>query len=556
MSCVITNKASSWRFAAEQNSIVLVLAAEPRILAQYGKGRKLLFLLMAMKKRKARKPVVLVVLDGWGVFDGREHNAIEMADTPFYDYLWQTFPQAALDASEEKIGLPVGQMGNSEIGHMTIGAGKIIANDLVRIAHAIKDKSWEANPAFTTLFEHVKKYNSTLHVQGLLSPGGVHSHMDHLTAFLRTAKQAGITQVVIHVITDGRDTPPHSAAGYLQQLEDSIDETGIGFIATATGRFYAMDRDNNWDRLEKMEKAIFDCAGKVCQLKKPSVVLNELYEQGMADEHIEPIVFLDDQGQTYPIKKNDGVFFFNFRPDRARMLSRRVMDRSKQENLCFVTMTQYDESFECLAAFPPVGIETTLAAEVSRAKLKQAHVAETEKYAHATYFLNGGRQDPYEGEAQILVESRKDVLTHDLAPKMRAKEIASKVVEQIARGTDFIFVNFANADMVGHTGNETAIIEAVAEVDRQLKRVVEAAQKKDGVVLVTSDHGNAEVMVDPATGERHTAHTLNLVPAILTDASCRLRKRGTLADIAPTVLALLGIRQPKAMTGKNLIITK
>lgn len=508
-----------------------------------------------MKNKLARKPVVLVVLDGWGVFDGREHNAIELADTPFFDRLWQDFPHATLDASEEKVGLPVGQMGNSEIGHMTIGAGKIIANDLVRISQAIKDKSWEENPAFMALFDHVKKHNSTLHVQGLLSPGGVHSHMDHLAAFLQLAKQAGMTKVVIHAITDGRDTPPQSAAQYLKKLEDVVEEVGIGFIATATGRFYAMDRDNNWDRLEKMEAAIFSCRGTICQLKKPSLVFEELYKRGMMDEHIEPIVWLDEKGQSYPIKGNDGVFFFNFRPDRARMLSRRVIERSRQSNLCFVTMTQYDKSFECLVAFPPVGIETTLAAEVSKASLRQAHVAETEKYAHATYFLNGGRQDPHDGEVQVLVESRKDVMTHDLAPKMRAEGVADKTIEQIRQGAEFIFVNFANADMVGHTGNEPAIIEAVEEVDRQLERVVEAAIGQGGVVLVTSDHGNAEVMVDPVTNERHTAHTLNLVPAILTDASCSLAKRGTLADIAPTVLALLGIRQPKVMTGKNLIIS-
>ena len=500
-----------------------------------------------------QKPVVLIVLDGWGARDERDHNAIAQAQTPFYDHLWSTYPHTVLDASEEKVGLPVGQMGNSEIGHMTIGAGKIIATDLVRIAKAIANKTWDENPAFTALFEHVKKHNSTLHVQGLLSPGGVHSHMDHLAAFLRTAKGAGIEKVVIHAFTDGRDTPPQSAAAYLKQLEDIIEEVGIGFIATAAGRFYAMDRDKNWDRLAKVEKALFECEGKICHLKKPSAMFAELYQEGALDEHVEPLVFLDAEGKAYPIKENDGVFFFNFRSDRARMLSQKMIERGKHSNLCFVTMTQYDQSFECLVAFPPIGIDTTLAAEVSAAGLTQAHVAETEKYAHATYFLNGGRQEPHEGETHILVESRKDVPTHDLAPKMRAEGIADAVIQQIEAGTDFIFINFANADMVGHTANEAAIIEAVEEVDRQLKRVVEATSAAGGVVVITADHGNAETTIDSTTGEKHTAHTLNLVPAIVTERSLKMLGSGTLADIAPTVLSLFGLPQPRTMTGQSLI---
>lgn len=502
-----------------------------------------------------RKPVILIVLDGWGVSDTKEHNAIAMANTPYYDMAWNTYPHAVLDASEEKVGLPVGQMGNSEIGHMTIGAGTTINTDLVRIAKAIKNKEFDTNPAFTELFEHVKKYDSTLHIQGLVSPGGVHSHSEHLYAFLEAAKRAGITKVVIHAFTDGRDTPPQSAAAYLKELEDVIEKVGIGFIATAAGRFYAMDRDNNWDRLAKAEAAMFECKGKVCQLKKPSEVFEELYKEGILDEHVEPLVFLDDQGNGYPIKDNDGIFFFNFRSDRARMLSKRVIEQSEQKNLCFVTMTQYDNTFTCLVAFPPMSIETTLAAEISKAGLQQAHIAETEKYPHATYFLNGGKQEPHEGEQHILVESRKDVPTHDLAPKMRAKEIADKAIEQIEQGVDFIFINFANADMVGHTANQSAIIEAVQEVDTQLSRVAEAAKKQGGVLFITADHGNAELMIDPITKEKHTAHTLNLVPAIITDEAYTIKDNGTLADIAPTILALMHIPQPTAMTGTNLLIS-
>ncbi len=502
-----------------------------------------------------KKPIVLIVLDGWGILDTKENNAIALADTPFYDHLWKDYPHSVLDASEEKVGLPEGQMGNSEIGHMTIGAGKIIDTDLVRIAKAIRDKTWDTNPAFTELFDHVKKHNSTLHIQGLVSPGGVHSHSSHLYAFLEAAKNAGITNVVIHAFTDGRDTPPQSAAQYLRELEEVIERVGIGFIATAAGRFYAMDRDNNWDRLQKAEDAIFSCKGKVCQLQKPSEVFQELYKDGVLDEHAEPLVFLDEKGQSYPIKDNDGVFFFNFRSDRGRMLSKRIIEKSAEKNLCFVTMTQYDSTFTCKVAFPPIGIDTTLAAEVSKAGLTQAHIAETEKYPHATYFLNGGKQDPHEGESHILIESRKDVQTHDLAPKMRAKEIADKAVEQVEQGTDFIFINFANADMVGHTANQPAILEAVEEVDLQLSRVVEAVEKKGGIVFITADHGNAEVMVDPITKEKHTSHTTNLVPGILTDTSYSLKESGTLADIAPTILSLFAIEQPKSMTGTNLLIS-
>ncbi|HLC49053.1 MAG TPA: 2,3-bisphosphoglycerate-independent phosphoglycerate mutase [Candidatus Andersenbacteria bacterium] len=501
------------------------------------------------------KPIVLIVLDGWGILDERKNNAIAQANTPFYDKLWEQYPHSLLDASEEKVGLPTGQMGNSEIGHMTIGAGKTIDTDLVRIAKAIKDKTWDTNPAFTELFDHVKQYNSTLHIQGLVSPGGVHSHSSHLYAFLESAKNAGITNVVIHAFTDGRDTPPQSAASYLQELEDVIEKVGIGFIATAAGRFYAMDRDNNWDRLQKAEDAIFSCKGKICELKKPSEVFQELYKEGVLDEHTEPLVFLDENGKSYPVQENDGIFFFNFRSDRGRMLSKKIIEKSEEKNLCFVTMTQYNKTFTCRVAFPPIGIDTTLAAEVSKAGLTQAHIAETEKYPHATYFLNGGKQDPHTGEEHILIESRKDVQTHDLAPKMRAKEIADKALEQLEQKTDFIFINFANADMVGHTANQPAILEAVEEVDRQLQRVVEATHIQNGVVFITADHGNAEVMIDPVTGEKHTAHTTNLVPGILTDTTYTLRESGTLADITPTILSLFNIKQPESMTGANLLIS-
>jgi 2,3-bisphosphoglycerate-independent phosphoglycerate mutase len=496
---------------------------------------------------------ILIVLDGWGHRDETTHNAIAEAPTPFFDHLVATYPHTLLDASSGSVGLPDGQMGNSEVGHMTIGAGKIIDTDLVRISKSITNNEFATNPAFVTLFEHVKKYDSVLHIKGLLSPGGVHSHSSHLYAFLKAAKEAGVTKIAIHAFTDGRDTGPKSAAAYLKELENVIDDVGIGFIATASGRFYAMDRDNNWDRLKRVEDMIFDgtCTKTYCTCT-PSEVMEELYEEGVVDEHLEPIMFLDEEGHHYAVNDNDGIFFFNFRSDRARMLSQKITEHAGEKNLCFVTLTEYDKNIPAIVAFPPITITTTLAQEISDARLTQAHIAETEKYAHATYFLNCCHELPYPGEEHILIESRKDVPTHDLAPRMRAREIADAAIAAMEKGTDFIFINFANADMVGHTGNVEAIRVAISEVDTQLKRVVDAALAQNGVVFITADHGNAEENVHKETGEKHTAHTTNLVPCIITKQGLSI-KNGTLADVAPTMLHLMNIPKPDAMTGHSLI---
>lgn len=494
---------------------------------------------------------VLIVLDGWGYREDKEHNAIADAQTPFFDSLWNEYAHSTLDASEEKVGLPEGQVGNSEIGHMTIGSGKIIDTDLVRISKAIRENKLGLNPAFLEIFEHVKHNNSTLHIKGLISPGGVHSHSQHLYGILKTAKESGIEKIVIHAFTDGRDTPPQSSSEYLKELEDVIEEVGIGFIATVSGRFYAMDRDNNWERLAKAESAIFDCKGTICKARKPSEVMKELYLSGVMDEHLEPLVFLDDNGNGYPVSNNDGVLFFNFRADRARMLAKKIMDKKESKNLCFVTLTEYDANLGAIVAFPPHAIETTLANEIAKAGLTQVHIAETEKYAHATYFLNGGTERPHAGESHVLVESRKDVLTHDLAPEMKAKEIADKAIEQVEKGVDFMFINFANADMVGHTANVPALKVALETIDRELKRVVDAVQTKGGVVFITADHGNAETNIDLISNERHTAHTTNVVPAILTVKDLNM-SNGTLADVAPTILKLMDLEVPKTMTGKIL----
>lgn len=499
-----------------------------------------------------KKPVVLIVLDGWGYREDSVHNAIAQAKKPFFDYLWKSYPHTLLEASGLAVGLPEGQMGNSEVGHTTIGAGKPADTDLVRIGKSIQTGEYEKNPAFQALFEHVKKHNSVLHVQGLLGGGGVHSHSDHLFAFLRAGEKAGVKRIAVHVFTDGRDTAPQSASKYLKELEEVLREIKVGFIATVSGRFYAMDRDNNWDRLAKVEQALFECKGNVCTIE-PSKFVDSLYKEGKLDEHLEPLVCHSVDGRGCAIEDNDGVFFFNFRADRARQLSQKILEKVNKNNVCFVTLTEYSPEFKCLVAFPPIAIDTTIAKEVSEAGLTQAHIAETEKFPHATYFLNGGVEKPYPGEIHELLASRKDVPTHDLAPKMRAEAIAEKAIEYVNMGIDFIFINFANADMVGHSANVPAIIEAVEEVDLQLRRVVEIVERAGGVVFITADHGNAEVNFDLSTGVKHTAHTTNPVPAIVTKEGIKLRDGGTLADIAPTILSLMELKVPKGMTGKNLI---
>ena len=504
-----------------------------------------------------KKPIALIILDGWGYREDTQDNAIAAAHKPFFDHLWKTYPHSLLKASGEAVGLPDGQMGNSEVGHMTIGAGKPADTDLVRIDKAIASGEFDKNPAFLALFEHVKKNHSTLHVQGLVSPGGVHSHQNHLYAFLRLAKKNNVPQVAIHVFTDGRDTAPQSASGYIKELEAVLDILNDDkskpnfFIATISGRYYAMDRDNNWDRLARTEQAMFDCKGNVCEIK-PSDYLDEQYKKGERDELLPPTVCATPEGTGCAIEDNDAVFFFNFRADRARMLSEKMLKIPSNKNILFVTLTEYCVDFTCPIAFPPFKIETSVGQEVAAAGYSQARIAETEKFAHVTYFLNGGREAKFEQETDVLIPSRKDIKTHDEAPEMRAEGIADAVIDQTSKGTNFIFANFANPDMVGHTANVPAIIKAIETVDTQLKRVVEAITAAGGIAIITADHGNAEVNIDPKTGTKHTAHTTNLVPCIITSHDYTLGN-GSLFDLAPTVLALLNIKKPISMIGESLV---
>ena len=501
-----------------------------------------------MPNEKKGRPLALVVLDGWGYREEKEHNAVAMASTPNFDRIWASCPKTLLSAGEEAVGLPAGQVGNSEVGHTTIGAGAILDTDLVRIGKAATSGAFAENPAFLAAFDAAKAKGTRLHALALIGSGGVHAHDSHLFAFLRAAKSRGVTNVIIHAFTDGRDTPPKESANYLAALERELAEVGIGAIATVTGRYYAMDRDQNWDRVAKAEAALFRCEGNVCKIGA-AAHLASLYDEEILDEHVEPFVTMDA-----PIARGDSVVFLNFRSDRARQLTERIFARKDELDLTIATMTQYAEGYPVLVAFPPKVVETTLAAQVSAAGLSQAHVAETEKFPHATYFLNGGREQPHDGEEHVLLDSRKDVKTHDQAPEMRAADIALETAKRLDAGVDFVFVNIANADMVGHTAKPEAIKVSVEAADAALGVILEAVERNGGVALVTADHGNAELNVDE-NGAPHTAHTLSPVPFVVVGAGeVSLRAGGGLADIAPTALALLGLPQPVAMTGESLLV--
>lgn len=498
-----------------------------------------------------KKPVSLIVLDGWGHSIETKDNAIATANTTYFDYLWKTFPHTLLEASGEAVGLPDGQMGNSEVGHITIGTGTVLDTDLVRINKAIRSGSFAKNDAFISAFNHVKKFNSRLHLMGLLSDGGVHSHQDHLFELLRVASMAGLRNIAVHIFTDGRDVGTTSSQQYLSQLEKLLTDLNCGFIATISGRYFAMDRDNNWDRLDETLKVIFDGKGNVCQMT-PSNFVKDLHSAGISDEHIKPTIIQQEQSVITKIEHNDAIIFTNFRADRARMISEKILEKKNEYNLYFVTMTEYKKDFKAQVAFPTKTIETSLAEQISKAGLTQTHIAETEKFAHATYFLNGGKEKTHLKETHILLDSRKDVATHDLAPEMRAMDIAEQAEQVLKSGTDFLFVNIANPDMVGHTANVEAIIKAIETTDKATQQIVEATLKQGGIAIVTADHGNAETNRE-ADGSLHTAHTNNLVPCIITDNTIKISSKGTLADLAPTVLQYLNIKQPKAMTGKSLI---
>ena len=501
-----------------------------------------------------KKPLVLTILDGYGLNTPDKFNAIAVANTPVMDRLWNENPHTSLDASGMAVGLPEGQMGNSEVGHTNIGAGRVVYQELTRITKEISDGTFFENPAFVSAFEKANANGGAVHLIGLLSSGGVHSHNTHLYALVEMGKRMGST-VYVHGILDGRDVPPSSAADFAQELDEKMAEIGAGKIATVMGRFYAMDRDKRWDRVEKAYRAM--TLGEGVQADNAADAIRESYKNGVTDEFVEPTVVCKDGA----VKSGDSVIFFNFRPDRAREITRAFVDgefdgfaREKLSDLFYVCFTQYDATMPNVeVAFKPQSLNNTFGEYLSKCGKTQLRIAETEKYAHVTFFFNGGVEKEYEGEDRALISSPK-VATYDLQPEMSAVEVCDKVVERIESGKyDAIILNFANCDMVGHTGIFDAAVKAVETVDTCVGRVEAAVKKMDGIMLVTADHGNADYMFE-ADGSPFTAHTTNPVPFIVVGKDCTLREGGVLADIAPTMLGLLDLPQPEEMTGKTIIL--
>ena len=507
-----------------------------------------------------RRFVALIVLDGWGFRREAEANAIVLASTPFFDRLWAEFPHTLIHASEERVGLPAGQMGNSEVGHLNLGAGRVVYQDLVRISKAILTGEFFRIPAFHKVMDAASARGKALHLIGLLSDGGVHSLHTHLYAFLEMAKLRGLSRVYVHAILDGRDTPPTSGIHHVENLLAKMKEIGIGETATVGGRYYAMDRDNRWDRVERAYRAMVRGEGKAGT--EPVAAVSDSYAAGKTDEFMEPVVITRDGRPVGRISPGDSVIFTNFRADRARELTRALamegfdkFPRPERLDLAVACMTAYDETFGLPAGFPPQTMENVLATVFAAHGIRNLRIAETEKYAHVTYFFNGGEEKVFPGETRILIPS-PSVPTYDLQPEMSAYEVGERAEAEIgSRKYDAMILNFANGDMVGHTGILSAAIRAVEAVDENLRRVVEKVWELGGVALVTSDHGNAELMVDPETGEPHTAHTTNPVPLIYADPSGKglvLKEDRALEDLAPTLLHLLKIPLPPEMTGEDL----
>jgi len=513
-----------------------------------------------------KHPLMLVILDGWGINPSPENNAIAQARTPHYDAWLKAYPHAAIDASGHAVGLPAGVMGNSEVGHLNIGAGRIAAVGLTRIYQAIEDGSFFQNPELRSAFAAAKEKNSTLHLMGLLSDGGVHSHQDHLDALLEMAKREGVSRVAIHAFMDGRDTPPTSGLDYLRQLESKIKEIGVGQIATIIGRYYAMDRDKRWERTHLAYQALVAGAGQ--QATDLGKAVQASYDSGEGDEFIKPIIQVDAAGKPLAmIRDGDAVIFFNFRADRARQITYALTDPkfSGFERAIFpkisryICMGEYDQALSLPVAFPRVQLKNTLGDLLARRGLRQLRIAETEKYAHVTFFFNGGDETVFPGEDRALIPSPREVPTYDLKPEMAAPQITDEVLKRLEQDRyDLIVLNFANADMVGHSGKLPAAIRAVEVLDEQLGRIYAAMMARGGTMVVTADHGNCEKMLDE-NGHPHTAHTLDLVPILLIGEpwkSAQLRSEGKLEDIAPTLLQILGLPQPPEMTGRSMIASE
>ncbi|MBW2465727.1 MAG: 2,3-bisphosphoglycerate-independent phosphoglycerate mutase [Deltaproteobacteria bacterium] len=510
-------------------------------------------------------PILLAILDGWGAGPLTDENAIHLARTPNMD-LWQnSFPYTTLLAHNGAVGLPEGQMGNSEVGHLNIGAGRVVYQDFTRINRAIESGEFFENQILRDTLTKALENKSGLHLMGLVSDGGVHSHINHLVALLEMASRQGLKDVYIHAFMDGRDTPPTSGKKYIQRLQDELKRIGTGRLASISGRYYAMDRDRRWNRIQVAWQALVDGQGIIAS--DPVQAVQDAYDRGETDEFIKPIVLHNEnQIPVAPVRDNDIILMFNFRADRVRELTHVFTDKDWQEfevshrpilTDC-ITFTQYDKQFTLPVVFPPVTMEHILAEEISRHGLRQLRIAETEKYAHVTYFFNGGREEPFQSEDRILVPSPKEVATYDQKPEMSAYLVTAELLKRIdSKSYSLIVLNFANGDMVGHSGIMEAAIKACEAVDTCLGKIVEKFIAKGGIALITSDHGNAETMRDPDSHSPITAHSSNPVPFILISEEhkgCTLRKDGSLRDIAPTILSLQNLSIPEEMTGRNLIL--
>ncbi len=512
----------------------------------------------------SRKTAVLMILDGYGLNEKTEGNAVAEAKTPVMDSLMKEYPFVKGNASGMAVGLPDGQMGNSEVGHLNMGAGRIVYQELTRITKEIQDGTFFENPALLKAVENCKKNDSAFHMFGLLSDGGVHSHNTHLYGLLELARKNGLEKVYVHCFLDGRDTPPASGKGYAQELEAKMAELGTGKIASVMGRYYAMDRDNNYDRVKLAYDALTKGEGLTAESGPAGIQAS--YDREETDEFVKPTVVTENGAPVATIKDGDSVVFFNFRPDRAREITRAFCDddfkgfeREKRLQLTYVCFSDYDPTIPNKdVAFHKIAVTNTFGEWLAANQMTQARIAETEKYAHVTFFFNGGVEEPNQGEDRILVNSPK-VATYDLKPEMSAYEVCDKLTEAIRSGKyDVVIINFANPDMVGHTGVEAAAIQAVEAVDKCVGKAVEAVKDVDGVLFIWADHGNAEQLVDYETGAPFTAHTTNQVPFILVnyDPAYTLREDGCLADIVPTLIQIMGKEQPKEMTGKSLLIKK
>lgn len=502
------------------------------------------------------KPVVLFILDGWGHSDVKDHNGIALAHKPYFDSLLKNYPHTLIDGSGPAVGLPKGIMGNSEVGHMNLGAGRIVFSGLSQIYQAIEDKSFFTNEALMQAIQHAKSQNGTLHLMGLLSDGAVHSHQDHLYALIQMAKDNGLQNVLIHCFMDGRDTPPQDGFHYIEQLQNKIDQLGCGQIASISGRYFAMDRDQRWDRVEKAFRVI--TGQSFSGEKDPKEVMQSSYQNNKGDEFVEPVQCVD-----FKMTADDSVIFFNFRADRARQMSRvltqsdfKEFDQSTELPGAFVCMSPYDQSLGLPVAFLPSYPTQTFGELVSKQNLKQLRIAETEKYAHVTFFFNGGQDQVFEGEDRALIPSPKEVATYDLKPEMSAYKVKDELMQRIKTNEyDVVICNFANTDMVGHTAKKEAILKAVQTVDDCLSELVPQILSQGGVAVITADHGNAEQMIDDS-GEPMTAHTTNLVPFIVASDSLRgthLKSGGRLCDVIPTLMQIMELDQPQVMTGVSLL---